>query len=213
LAIALVLLAAACSETTPPQAARDAGCFVQLAFDSEDARRAFLLENAETIADLAGTGEGMFGADREQPKTYLFAPSSCAHFESSHLGLRIPSNVAPATSDRTLTELASSAPQGATPSTPFDQDTNAACILRIFPPPRDGSGPLMSALGNGGLRTWLVTGANDGLFAAYDEPCDLVRQQTAPAVSRLGSAWPAPTFCANVSLRRCGYGGNVSVGQ
>jgi hypothetical protein len=71
----------------------------------------------------------------------------------------------------------------------------------------------MNALGSGGLRTRIVTGANDGLFAAYDEPCDVVRHQAAPAISRLGSTWPAPTFCANVSLRQCGYSGDVSVGQ
>lgn len=209
-----IFVFAGCSQQAEPQAANnDAGCLVDIAFDSDAQRVAFLRDNAQTIVDVTSTGAALLASATNSPELKIFADHSCADFRGSHLGLTIAPETIAATTDSTLTEASQRIGGFSYANVPFDQNTPAKCVARISPVPHDRSAEVMNVLATSGLRTYLVSGSNDGLFGSYAETCDLVRAHVQPAVSLAGVAWPAPVFCANLSLSQCGYSGDVQIGQ
>lgn len=212
-ALIALFAAAACSEPSErSQTAVDTSvCLVDLVFPDEDARVAFLRENAGVIADVTSTGVGLFATDPSLPEMKLIARSDCQDFDGSHLGLEVPEGTLAGADDTTYFEASEHVSAFLRHNVRFNQSTSMACVVRIAPPPDRNTGDLMNALALGGLRGAFVTGNNDGLFAAYAEPCDLVESQVQAAAAELGAEWPAATFCANVSLSHCGFDGTIGV--
>lgn len=217
LAIAAILAHVGCADQSEqseqPMASTEAGCLVDLIFDSDARRVAFLHDNAATIVDVSSTGEAVLASDATAPALKIFAISSCADFDNSHLGLAIAPDTIARTTDTTLAEVSRSIGGFSSANAPFDENTQIQCVVRISPTPPERSGEVMNVLATSGLRTHLVAGADGGMFGAYAESCDLVRTHVEPAVSQAGVAWPAPFFCANLSLSQCGFSSNIRVGN
>lgn len=209
LILATLLLAAACSQQLESErVAQTDGCLISLVFDTEEARTSFLRSNAGVIANIASTGEALLTSDASLPEIKIFTPDQCAGFDSSRLGLDIPEHALASTDDMTQTEagqVIGALHQGSV----FTSSTPRACVLRIAPPPSQSSGQVMSALAVGGLRGSFVTGNEHALFAAYDEPCPLVRSHVDAIAELFGVDWPPAIFCANVGLNQCGFEGAI----
>lgn len=178
-------------------------------FEGDSGRTSFLQENAATIVDVASSGAAFLASDTSLPQMKILANQGCAAFERSQLGLSIPDSALAATIETTAADARQLIGAAYQQDAPTNQDTPRACIVRIAPPPREKSGEVMSALAVGGLRAPLVTGNEDALFAAYDDPCALVRSHVAAIVDLHGSAWPPAIFCANVALNQCGFDGLI----
>lgn len=215
LAVVAALVLANCAEpreqAQAPQS-EPAGCLVDLTFTSDAQRTAFLHDNAPVIVDVISTGAALLASHPHSPEIKLFSTSSCADFEASHLGLAIPESAFAGTADMTLAEVSQNIGSFAN-SVPFDQRTQTQCIVRISPVGSEHSAAIMNVLASSGLRTHMAAGSDNALFGAYAEPCELVRSHVDLAVSQAGVAWPAPIYCANLSLAQCGFSGNVSAGR
>lgn len=212
LAVGAIFVAVGCSRPVEPAlTTEDPVCVIGLVFEAESGRTSFLQDNAAMIVDLTSTGAALVASDTSLPEIKILTHAACVDFEGSHLGLSIPDGALAGTTETTEADARRLMGELNLRSAPINQDTPRACIVRIGPPPRERSGEIMSALATGGVRNPFVTANEDALFAAYDDPCELVRSHVEAIVDRYGSAWPPANFCANVALNQCGFDGFIGL--
>ncbi len=206
-AIVLALLAAACGEAVQP--AHQARCLIDLRFASNEARVDFLRRNAELIANQAASGALIATSAATTPQTALLASGPCDDFRINQQGLELGEGNIRRIEDSTFAIAGPRIAAFIEPPSPWTSDDPNACVVRIIPYEYETAGPLMTMMAMSGLRGAYVHGDSGALYGAYAESCALVGEYVNFALPP--QTLIKATYCANSSMRQCGFEGALEV--
>lgn len=205
--LAYMALTSSCAPAASPSALSvdDPGivCSVALQFDDDNERAAFLNANVSALVHGANSGNlRVIGQVDSAALTILAISRDCAprfltedfalEITATHIGTidRIPA----ADARRMLEESLSDAPN----------DAVRECVLRFEPTGEDDVGLLFSLLPFVGLRDVRIQGANQSVYVASSDSCDLTARFVAGAMEELHGAPPQNlVICGRSSYNDC----------
>lgn len=209
--VAMLLGACSPSPSAPP-IAETTGCLINVRFASDSERLDFLRRNSRSLVEQASTTEVMAGSSPTAAQVAVLSGEDCAAFEVNKAGLRFTDEVIASTEEVNRADALRRIPALLGIERAWTDSDTKACIARIAPVVVEASGTLMNALALSGLRGASVHGNTGVLYGVYDDPCDIVEEHVRAALEITSGDWPNATFCANSTLRQCGYdGGGLSV--
>lgn len=197
----------ACSPVqAPEQQASQASCLVMLRFESDEDRAAFLARNAQSIVAQASEGRFFATSSPATPEVAIFTNAPCSAFDDNQSGLDLQGATIVSASARAFEEAGIDLVSAFGRRRAWTDQVTNQCVVRIAPS-GDRVGRLMNAMALGGLRNEAVSGDGTALMGAYDETCDLVRTHVHLALETSDIPTRVAAYCANASMRQCGYDG------
>jgi hypothetical protein len=205
--IALALAACAPESDHPGriEASQSVACVATLTFESENARTAFLLENADRIVARAATRQFFFTSNSASPSIEIASEYESCPVEGLDRDLDLVGQFARDQSVVSTARVSERLQHALTQSLSGTDRDSHQCVIRMDQLHWDDYGGLSVRLQFSGLRMPNLQMANDVLYVAAEETCVMTSRFARAAMANLHGRSTDLVVCESSSFRECGY--------